>query len=354
MPEAGEVLVRISQTTICGSDLYTLKGIRDEPTPTILGHEAIGHIVALPALPVTDLEGAPLSVGQRVTWSVAASCGDCDRCRCELPQKCRSLVKYGHAVAEGRTALSGGLAEYILLQKGSAIVALPQTLSSDVACPANCATATVVACIRSAEKIEGRRVLIFGAGMLGLTATALATSKSAASITVVDQSAERLEMSGRFGASQTVVWNSKRQTLHQVLASEGLAETYDVILELTGAPACVQAAIDVADIGANIVLAGSVLPSESVALDPEQVVRRWLTIRGVHNYAPDDLQAAVRFLETAQQFPFAELVGGRFPLQKVNEAVDFAIQQRPIRTAIMPSGHITDGKVSEVAAAGQD
>src|SRR5262249_43661003 len=74
-PEEGEVLVRVEMCTLCGSDLHTFSGRRSEPCPTVLGHEVLGRVEALP-------EGAAggLSVGERVVWSVAAGCGACFFC----------------------------------------------------------------------------------------------------------------------------------------------------------------------------------------------------------------------------------------------------------------------------------
>ena len=78
-------------------------------------------------------------------------------------------------------------------------------------------------------------------------------------------------------------------------------------------------------------------PAGRVALDPEQVVRRQLTIRGTHNYAPRHLQQAVAFLERChERFPFAELVECWMPLADVAAAFDHAIASRAIRIGVRP------------------
>src|SRR5690606_27174870 len=80
----GEVLVEISLATICGSDLHTFEGRRGAPTPCVLGHEAVGRVIASARVGVLP--------GQRVTWSLADSCGHCPACTdYRLPQKCGSL-----------------------------------------------------------------------------------------------------------------------------------------------------------------------------------------------------------------------------------------------------------------------
>ena len=83
----GEAIVKIELATICGSDLHIIAGHREQKTPAILGHEAVGRVV--------ESARKNLSPGDRVSWSIAASCGECSFCRrYDLPQKCASLFKY--------------------------------------------------------------------------------------------------------------------------------------------------------------------------------------------------------------------------------------------------------------------
>ncbi|WP_455359604.1 hypothetical protein [Streptomyces sp. SYSU K21746] len=85
------------------------------------------------------------------------------------------------------------------------------------------------------------------------------------------------------------------------------------------------------------VLAGSVSPGDPVALDPEWLVRGLRTVVGVHNYAAADLQAAVDFLAAHHHaYPFAELVEGRYPLDRVDEAVAAARVAVAPRVAVVP------------------
>ena len=182
-PRGQEMLVRVTFCTLCGSDLHTFTGRRQTPTPTILGHEIIGRIERFgPDAPRHDLLGQPLREGDRITWTLAASCGACFYCTRELPQKCERLFKYGYEQITDDHPLSGGLADYCLLAPGTGIIRLPETLPDAVACPANCATATVAAALRAGGGCQGQTVLIQGAGMLGLTACAMAKAGGAAAL----------------------------------------------------------------------------------------------------------------------------------------------------------------------------
>lgn len=326
VPGPGEALVRVECCTICGSDLHTVRGARVEPAPSILGHEAIGVVDSVGDPAPAGFDGAALCPGERITWSVAVSCGDCDRCRRGLPQKCRTLFKYGHSIAEGPRALSGGLSEYLLLQRGSAIVRIPAGLPAELICPANCATATIAAAMRAAGSVADRRVLILGAGALGVIAAAWARSEGAASVCVCDPDPRRLALAREFGADEAL----PSPPGHEQRA-------FDIIVEVSGATAAIAAAFELADIGGRIVLVGSVLPSPAVPVDPEAVVRRCLTITGVHNYAPVDLQSAVEFIgKNSDVFPFARLVERTFSLDEAGAAIEWALRERPLRVAVRP------------------
>jgi threonine dehydrogenase-like Zn-dependent dehydrogenase len=191
--------------------------------------------------------------------------------------------------------------------------------------------------MRVSGPVAGRRVLILGAGMLGITAAAYSKAEGAASVTISDVLPRRLERAAHFGADHLVPWSAEAADFRRCLSQGSGNEEFDVVLELSGSPAAVESAIQAGDVGARIVLVGSVMASRLVPVDPERVVRRWLTIQGVHNYSPTDLHAAVAFLERCgRTYPFAGLVESSFPLSEVNAAIDHSLRNRPVRVAVKP------------------
>ncbi|CDO31498.1 zinc-binding dehydrogenase [Mycolicibacterium porcinum] len=306
----GDVLVRVRLATVCGSDLHTVMGRRSAPCPSVLGHEAVGDVVAVG--PAADAQ-----VGQRVIWSVTVACGECPRCRSGLSAKCLSVRKVGHEAFDGGWALSGSYAAHVVLPRGTTIAVVPDTLSDAVAAPAACATATVMATVEAAGELAGQRVLINGAGMLGLTAVA-ACATSGADVQVVDRNADRMELATRFGGR----------------ASDG--SPVDVAIDYTGSSAAVADALGRLDIGGTLVLAGSVTPGPPLAVDPETVVRQWLTITGVHNYEPRHLHQAVKFLDdTREHYPWEALVVAPVPLVDIETALRTPPPGK-LRTAVTP------------------
>jgi len=324
--ERGELLVRVTLCTVCGSDLHTVAGSRTEPTPCVLGHEAVGIVEAMNGR-IDDTEGEALHVGDRVVWTVAASCGHCFYCMKQLPQKCETLKKYGHVRHVSGEGPRGGFATHVQLWPGTGIVKLPTNLPDTAAAPAACAAATVAAAIRvsGSEDARGAIVVVLGAGMLGLTACAMAHTMGA-TVMVFDTDDARLTLAKRFGATHALASDKS-----------SLGRGADLVLEFTGSTAVTEMGFGLLRIGGTMILAGAVFPTEPLALVPEQLIRKLITIRGIHNYRPDDLRFAVRFLEANHaQFPFAELVETQFPLVAINEAMAYASANRPVRIGLLP------------------
>lgn len=292
----GELLVRIRLTTVCGSDLHTVSGRRSGPAPSVLGHEAVGEVAATGP-------GATATVGERMVWSVTCACHECDRCRAGRTAKCRTVTKVGHEPFIGPWALSGTYSQYIVLPAGIATVPVPPELPDVVAAPASCATATAAAAVAAAGDLAGRRIVVCGAGMLGIAATAMC-AEAGADVTVVDIDPDRTARAQRFGA----------------VADDG--GPVDVALDFSGSAEAIASLVSRLDVGGRLVLAGSVAPGPAVPVDPEQIVRRWLTVTGVHNYEPVHLQSAVDFLtRTVATYPWDELVAPPVTLGALEEVL---------------------------------
>jgi len=328
----GEILIDVLASAICGSDVHTWAGRRIEPTPCVLGHEIVGRVVELgEGAPTQDLRGAPLRVGDRVTWTLAASCGGCFFCEHDLPQKCEALLKYGHARIDSKRALSGGFAEYCLLAPGTGLVRVDVALDDGLVASANCALATVAAVLRVAGAISGGNVLVVGCGVLGLYACAMASAHGAREVIGCDIDASRESMARAFGATRFCGPESLEAAVSAATQSRGV----DVALELSGSAGGVQGAIDALRVGGRLVVAGSTVPGRTLEFDPCDWMRRMITVSGAHNYAPRDLVSAIEFLETHRaSFPFDSLLGERFQLDDLNEAFRFA-EQNPGRRAIV-------------------
>lgn len=311
----GEVLVEISLATICGSDLHTTEGRRSAPTPCVLGHEAVGHVVIS--------ERDDITVRQRVTWTLADSCGHCAPCtRWHLPQKCEHLFKYGHAALSDGSGLNGCYASHIVLRPGTQILPVPEVLSDAVAAPANCALATIVNALETLPD-PCDRALVQGGGLLGIYACAWLRHRGVREVFCTDLSPQRLALVAEFGGVP-VPHGTKMPEV-------------DLVLEVTGSAAVVPDGIKALRPGGHYVWGGMVHPETKLDLTGEAVLRKCLTLRGVHNYAPEHLAAGLDFLAANHtRLPFEKLTSPALPLEQLNEGFDLTRSRQWQRVAIQP------------------
>lgn len=309
----GDVLVAISLASICGSDLHTLAGRREAPVPCVLGHEAVGHVVARGAARMD------LSIGQRVTWSLADSCGHCAACTdFDLPQKCDALFKYGHAAMDDGSGLNGCYASHIVLRAGTAVFPVPARLPDAAVVPANCSLATMVN-VLEAIPANARSVLVQGAGLLGLHACALLRHRGVKEVFCRDADSVRQNQALKFGAIG------------------GDPMRVDAVIEVAGDPSVVVQGIELLRPGGTYALVGMVHPQSALHLTGETIIKKCLRIVGVHNYAPRHLRQGLAFLkETSEVFDFASLVSPPLPLEELPEAIDLAISRRWSRVSLRP------------------
>ncbi len=311
----GEVLVEIGLATICGSDLHTLSGRRAEPTPLILGHEAVGRIVAA--------QRPGFSLGDRVSWSIADSCGACVPCtEHRLPEKCTALFKYGHATLADGSGLNGCYATHLLIRPGTHIANVADHLPDSAVAPANCALATAVNAI-AVLPTPCTSVLVQGAGLLGLYTCVLLAERGIEQIYCTDINADRLALSSEFGA---------------IPATAPPPQGLDAVFEVAGNADLIPAGIAALRPGGSYIFVGMVHPDTQLALTGEQIIRKCLTIRGVHNYSPHHLDEALAFLaRTADRYPYSSLTSDPFALAELAQATDLAATGQHLRVAIAPN-----------------
>ena len=140
-----EVLVRITMSTICRSDIHSYLGHRPNPCPGILGHEIIGKIEQLGDEVRNDLRGDPLSLGDRVTWTEYFYSGQSYyRDIHDMPHKSPGVRKYGHALVEDDPHFLAGFAEYCCILPGAGILKLPDAITDEEAASLNCGVATMI------------------------------------------------------------------------------------------------------------------------------------------------------------------------------------------------------------------
>lgn len=343
----GEVLVRLEVASICGSDLHTISGKRHEPIPLVLGHEGVGviervgHDIFCGDRPRhSDWN---VKEGSRVTFSIADSCGTCVECTLhKLPQKCVSLMKYGHAKVSDGTGLNGTYATHILLRRGTHVVNLPKDLSSRLCAPANCALATVVNSLDMARLPRygsNRSAVVQGAGLLGIYAVAwLKKRVGMDTVFCFDTHPGRLKTAALFGAIPVLVRGGDEEMMERALqVREKCPRGVDVVVEMTGAKQVINEGVQLLRNGGHYAFAGMVHPdSQLSSLTGETIIRKCLTIRGVHNYTPWNLEEAINFLnDFREELPLeAVLSPTSYGLDRMEEAIAEAHQGKYCRVLV--------------------
>lgn len=336
---AREALVKITMSTICRSDIHSYHGHRANPCPGILGHEIIGTIEQLGESITHDMRGDALAIGDRVTWTEYFADGDSYyRDVHDMPQKAPGLRKYGHDLVADDPHFLGGFAEYCYIQPGTGILKLPDQISDEEATPLNCGVATMISVTEAAAIGVGDTVVVQGLGLLGLYGCAIARARGAGKVIALDTVQQRLDMAARFGADVTIdVSGVEPDALIQRVRSAAPPDGADVVLEVCGVPEVVAAGIQMLRIGGRYVLAGFVGPGANINIDAHDLVKKWISIRGIHNYHPRHLIQALDFvMSNRDRFPFKDIVDSKFRLDQLDEAFAKAASHQVLRAAIVP------------------
>ena len=334
-----EALVRITMSTICRSDIHSYHGHRPNPCPGILGHEIIGIIEQLGSDITHDMRGGPLASGDRVTWTEFFHHGpSVSRDLHDMPQKSPGLRKYGHELVADDPHFLGGFAEYCYILPGTGILKLPDAITDEEATPLNCGAATMISVTEAAGIGLGDAVVVQGLGLLGLYGCAIAKALGARLVIGLDSVGQRLELARKFGADETIdVTAMDDDALVETIRDLCPPDGADVAMEVCGVASVVPIGIRMLRTGGRYVIGGLVNPGSDFKLDGNEILRKWITLKGIHNYHPRHLVQALDFvMANRDRFPFADIVEAKFSLEEIGEAFAKAADRSVLRAAIVP------------------
>jgi alcohol dehydrogenase len=243
--ETGDAIVRITTSTICGTDLHILKG--DVPSVTdgrILGHEGIGIVEAVGAGVTT------FHKGDKVLISCITSCAKCDYCRKGMYSHCRN----GGWIL-GNT-IDGTQAEYVRIPHAdTSLYPIPADADEEALVMLSDILPTGFECgVLNGQVKPGDTVAIVGAGPVGLAALLTAQFYSPAAIFMIDLDDNRLQVAKSFGATD-LINSSDGKAAERVLALTGGAGV-DVAIEAVGIPATFYICQDIVAAGGRLANVG--------------------------------------------------------------------------------------------------
>jgi len=300
LPQAGEVLIKVAVAGLCGSDYSKYLGQLGGPYGIVPGHEATGTVVEVgPGVP-GDL------LGRRVAIQPNFPCGTCEICRSGRGNVCPQKVRLGIDV-------NGVFAQYVSVPYRY-VWPLPHELSD--ACGVLVEPLSVALHgFNKSLPLPGQKVLVYGAGVIGLLFVRLA-ALSGAWVSALDPSGHRLAVAGELGASKT--FNALSET-------DGEMNTFQVIYEASGVSFALAQIISLAAPGGKIVLTG--LPKEDCTIAAGMLVRKELSIQGSMIYT-DEFRPAINLL--AEGLIKTELfISSLIPLERLPGAIaDFRSPSR--------------------------
>ncbi len=314
----GDALVRVTTTTICGTDVHILKGEYPVAPGRIVGHEPVGVIEALGS-GVTGY-----TVGQRVVVGAITPCGQCGSCLEGHPAQCG-----GKAIGGWRfgNTIDGCQAEYVRVPFAMANLALvPAGLTDEdvLMCPDIMSTGFGGA--ESGRIGIGDTVAVFAQGPIGLCATAGAKLRGATTIVAVDGIPERLAMAKRLGADVTIDFHAADPVATIMALTEGRG--VDVAIEALGTQQTFESCLRVLKPGG--VLSSLGVYSGKLALPLDAFAAGLGDHAIVTTLCPGGKERMRRLMRViaSGRVALGALVTHRFPLDRIEEAYDLFAHQR--------------------------
>jgi alcohol dehydrogenase len=331
-PGPGQALVRVTLTTICGTDVHILKGEYPVREGLVVGHEPVGVVEAVgPAV-------TGYAKGERVIVGAITPCGQCRACLSGAPSQC-GHGGHGYETMGGwrfGNTIDGCQAQYVLVHEAQANLAkIPDHITDEevLLCPDIMSTGFSAA-ERGGVRI-GDAVAVFALGPIGLCAAAGARLSGASLVIGVDSVPRRLEFAKQMGAD--VVLNYEEQDVVseiKKLTSGGA----DVAIEALGQPSTFENALRSLRPGGTLSSLGVYSKDLRIPLDAYAAGLGDLTI--VSTLCPGGKERMRRLINVAasKKFPFRDLITHSFKLADIETAYDLFSHQRDgvMKVAIRP------------------
>jgi L-idonate 5-dehydrogenase len=310
----GMVRIRFGAGGICGSDMHYFRHgrsgdfvVRD---PLVLGHELAGEIIEINAL------DCRVSLGDRVAVNPSRWCGTCARCRegrhniCENPYFMGSASRYPH--------MQGGFASHFDVAPFQC-VKLPPHMLMEAASFAE----PVAVCLHAAARagdLKGKRIVVFGAGPIGLLTVAVSRLAGITEAAVVDIADAPLAFAHIVGADHIVDISRGTEALTYLAG----ARVFDVAFEASGSPAGLAAAIGAVRRGGTVVQIGN-LPGGDVMMPANAIMTKEIDLRGSFRFGKE-FGAAVKLIADGK-VDVLSLITARLPLSDAAAAMRLAFDR---------------------------
>jgi S-(hydroxymethyl)glutathione dehydrogenase/alcohol dehydrogenase len=344
-PHAGEVLVRMTASGVCHSDLHVRDGDWVRPGPIVMGHEGAG---------IVEMVGPGVDealVGRAVALTWYAPCLRCRECQRGRQWLCSGSPSLRHAQADGtsRTSRADGSPVLTYLSIGTmataqvvpatAAIPMPDGVPPEVAALIGCGVSTGVGAVtRTAAVPSGSSVAVIGLGGVGLSCVMGAVVAGARRIVAVDVNPAKLDLATSLGATHAVLASPSDAAATAAAIREAAGDGGpDFVFEAIGLPATIEQAIAVLPPGGTAVLVGLTRFGETARVEVFPFVDGGRRILG-SNYGSS--VAAIDFPAHAEAFlagrlPVDRLIDRRLPLTDLEDAFDRLRAGRAARQVVL-------------------
>ena len=320
-PGPGQVLVKVAACGVCHTDMHYIDhGVPTfKPPPIILGHEPSGTIAGVG-------DGVKnFKDGDKILLPAVLTCGYCYNCRIGKENICDNMVMFGNHV-------DGAYAEYVL-SPAKDTLHLPDELPlEEASIIADAISTPYHAVVNRGEVKAGDNVVVFGCGGVGINTIQIAAAVGA-SVIAVDIIPEKLVLAKKFGAQEVI--NAKEVERIDKVVKKMTGGGADVTFEVIGNPSTIQDAFSCIKKGGRTVVVGYThkkveLPASKIMFFEQEIV-------GSLGCRPVDYPKIIEMARTGK-IKVKELVTGKFPLDKINDAFDLLRSGDPnvLRSIVVP------------------
>lgn len=335
-PGPGELLVGIKACAICHSDISYMKGEWGGELPAVYGHEAAGIVIDAGS-------GTNFKPGDHVLATLIRSCGKCHYCAGGSTVMCEEVFEGDDpgplSGADGKRLWKamncGAFAEQAVVHHSQA-VKLPEDMDFAEASLLACGVITGYGAVANTARVKaGQNVAVIGCGGVGLNAVQGAVLCGASTIIAMDLSETKMQAAKSFGATHAINPASPG-AVEQVMALTG-NRGCDAVLVTVGAKRAIEDAPKFITKNGSVIIVGMPPSGVMTQYDPGTLAAWNQKILG-SKMGETDLQRDIpQLLEAWREgrLKLEELITGRYPLDRINEAIEAVVEGKALRNVIV-------------------
>jgi len=315
-PNEGQILIKVVACGVCHTDLHYIDhGVQTfKKPPVILGHEASGLVI---------MDGEKFKTGDRVLIPSVLTCGECEFCIEGRANLCKKMIMPGNTI-------DGAFAQFIKVPEKD-ILLMPDEISLEEGCIIADAISTPYHAVVNRAKVNSSdRVFVMGCGGVGINVVQIA-SMLGAEVIACDKNPAKLEKAQKFGAKHA--FNPDEVNVKDFLKQNG--GLVDTAFEVIGNPETIETAYKTLGVGGKLCVVG--YTNKNISINPAKIMFYEQEIIGSLGCKPSDYLEIFDLIKQ-NKINLSKLISNKYPLEKINTALDEIRNSSAIRNIILPNG----------------